>query len=167
MPEIIFSDTIVIFKKTEKIFFVNNFCGPELYIEISQITERNRNHRRKVWFKQIFAAQLFPNVHSGKSHVKKITALTFQQFVPTSHGKLRSLNQQLQVWVSQELDFAFRAAINMSYREIIAKRVTISFLSLTCLKTCFSLVNNNEYWQKRLTRKSLNFFFKRKNQTKN
>ena len=41
MPEIIFSDTIVIFKKTEKIFFVNNFCGPELYIEISQITEGN------------------------------------------------------------------------------------------------------------------------------
>ena len=37
MPEIIFSDTIAIFKKTEKIFFVNNFCGPELYIKFLKL----------------------------------------------------------------------------------------------------------------------------------
>ena len=39
----------------------------------------------------------------------------------------------------------------MSYREITAKRVTpISFLSLISLKTCFTLVNNNIYWQKKV-----------------
>ena len=39
----------------------------------------------------------------------------------------------------------------MSYSEITAKRVTpISFLSLISVKTCFTLVNNNIYWQKRL-----------------
>ena len=39
----------------------------------------------------------------------------------------------------------------MSYREITAKRVTpILFLSLIGLKTCYILVSNTIYWQKRL-----------------
>ena len=39
------------------------------------------------------------------------------------------------MWVFQEQEFAFRAAINISYEEIAAKRVTPISLSLISLKT--------------------------------
>ena len=43
--------------------------------------------------------------------------------------------------------FAFRAAINISYTEIAAKRITpISFFMFNKFENCFTLVGNNIYW---------------------
>ena len=54
----------------------------------------------------------------------------------SAHVKLRSLNQTLQVWVFQIQDFAFKGFINISYRQIAAKRAHLFlFLSLISLKT--------------------------------
>ena len=41
---------------------------------------------------QIIAASPSPDFHSGESYLKKITVFTFEQFVSTSHVKLRGLN---------------------------------------------------------------------------
>ena len=127
--------TIVHFKKTGKNIFVNNFCVPELQA-LKFLT------LKETIVAQICAAQAPPNFHSGKSYFEKITVFTFQQFVPTSHVKLRSLNQKLQVWVFQGQDFAFRAAIKISFREIAAKRVTAIFFSFyfNNFENCFTLV---------------------------
>ena len=125
-------------------FFVNNFHVHKLWT-LKFFTQE------KTMVMQISAASPSLNFHSGKSYVKKITVFTFQQFVPTFHVKLKSLYQKMQFSVFQGQDFAFRAAINMFCREITVKSVTlISFLTLISLKTCFTLVNNNIYWQKRL-----------------
>ena len=98
---------------------------------------------------QISAASPSPNFHSGKSYFKIV--FTFQQFVSTSHVKLRILNQKMQVWVFQGQDFAFRVAINISDREMAAKRVTpIYIFMFNKFRNCFTLVSNNIYWQKRL-----------------
>ena len=123
---------------------MNSFCVTEFYAT-------KFLKQKETMVTQIPAASPSPNFHSGKSYVKKITVFTFQQFVPTFHVKLKSLYQKMQFSVFQGQDFAFRAAINMFCREITAKSVTlISFLTLISLKTCFTLVNNNIYWQKRL-----------------
>ena len=46
-----------------------------------------------------------------------------------------------------EQGFAFWAAINISYREIAAKRVTpTSFFMFNKFENCFALVSNNIYW---------------------
>ena len=123
------SDTLVHFKKTHKNFFVNNFCVPELQT-FKFLT------LKETMVTQISTASPSPNFHSGKSYVKKITVFTFQQFVPNSHVKFKSLNVKLQVGLFQGQDFALRAVINISYRDVAAKRATpISFLSLLSLKT--------------------------------
>ena len=84
---------------------------------------------------QISAALPSPNFHSGKSYVKNISVY----FLPICINfpckiekfKLEVVHVGILGW-----DFAFRAAINISYREIAAKRVTpISFSSLISLKT--------------------------------
>ena len=140
------------FKKTQKKFFVNNFCVSELYT-LKFLTQE------ETMVTQISATSPSPGI-SGKSFVKKIAVFTFQQFVPTSHMKLRSLNEKLQVWVFQGQDFAFWASINMSYKEVAAIRVThISFLSLINLKICFTLVNSNIYCQKMLNQAFLMHVF--------
>ena len=97
---------------------------------------------------QVSAASPSPNFYSGKSYIKIV--FTFQQLVSTSHIKLRILNQKKQLWVFKGQDFAFRVAINISDREMAAKRVTpIYILCLINFET-FTLVSNNIYWQKRL-----------------
>ena len=90
---------------------------------------------------QISAASPSLNFHSGRVVLKKITVFTFQQFASTSHVKLRSFNYKLQVWVILGQDFAFRAAINISYRDIFM---------FNKFENCFTSVSNNIYWQKRL-----------------
>ena len=64
------SDTIVHFKKTEKKFFVNNFCVPELKKSKFLIQE-------ETMVTQISAAASSPNFDSRKSYFKKITVFTF------------------------------------------------------------------------------------------
>ena len=44
-----------------------------------------------------------------------MTVFTFQRCVLTSHVKLRSLNEKLQMWVFQGQDSAFKTTINISY----------------------------------------------------
>ena len=106
---------------------MNNFCVPELQT-LKFLTQKENI------VMQISAALPSADFHSGKSYVKKKTVFTFQQFVPNSHVKLKSLNWKLRVSLFQG-DFVFRAAINISYREITAKRVTsIYFLPLISLK---------------------------------
>ena len=73
------------FQENSKNVFVSNFCAPELYT-LKFLTQK------EAMVTQISAASSSPNFHSGKSYVKKITVCTFQQFMPTSHVKLRSLN---------------------------------------------------------------------------
>ena len=68
---------------------------------------------------QISAASSSPNSNSAKSHVKKIKH---------KNGKFEW--EVVRCRYSRD-NFAFRAAISISYREIAAKRVTfISVLSL-------------------------------------
>ena len=99
---------------------------------------------------QISAVSLSLKFYSGKSYVKKITVFTFQQFVSTSHVKLRSLNQKLQSWVFLGQVFAFRAANDIFTRKITAKRVTPTSFHFFSHLTSFTLVSNNIYCQKRL-----------------
>ena len=51
-------------KKTQKTFFVNNFCAPELWT-LKFVA------RKKIVVTQIVAASLFQNFHLRKSYVKK------------------------------------------------------------------------------------------------
>ena len=125
-------------------FFVNNFCVPELQI-LNFLTQKEN------MVMQISAASTSRNFHSGKSYVKKITVYTlnFYNFAKFTL-KLRSWNQKLLVWVFQGQGSAFGAAINISYRKITAKKVTIiSFLSLISLKTVLVL-STTRCRQKRL-----------------
>ena len=54
-------------KKTQKTFFVNNFCAPELWT-LKFVA------RKKIVVTQIVVASLFQNFHLRKSYVKKISA---------------------------------------------------------------------------------------------
>ena len=113
------------FQQNPQKLFMNNFCVSELQT-LKFLTQK------EAMVMEISATSPSPNVHAGKNvfFLKKITVFTFQQFVPTYHVKLRSLNLKLQVPVFQGQDFAFMADINICYRKITAKKVTpISFLS--------------------------------------
>ena len=52
-------------------FFVNDFCVPELYYTLKYLTQK------EAMVTQISAASPSSNFHSGKSSVKKITVFTF------------------------------------------------------------------------------------------
>ena len=54
------------FKKTQKKFFVNNFCAPKLKT-LKFLTQN------ETMVMQISAALSSPNFHSGKSYAKKIS----------------------------------------------------------------------------------------------
>ena len=107
----------------KKGFFANNFCVFELYT-LKFLTQK------ETMVTQIFAGSASEIFIQGKVMFKK-KLFTFQQFVSTCHVKLRRLNQKVQVWIFYGQDFAFRAAINISCKEITSKRVKpICFLCL-------------------------------------
>ena len=103
--------------------FVTNFCVSELQT-LQFLTQK------ETIVIQISAALPSLNFHSGKSYVEKITVFTFQQFMSTSHVKLRSLNQKLQVWV-----FCFQGSHQYIQQGNCSEKSNISFLSLISLKT--------------------------------
>ena len=116
-------------RKLKKCFLVNNFCVFELQT-LKFLTQKEN------MVMQMLAASPSPIFCYVRVMLKKITMFTFQKVVPNSPVKLKSLNQKLQLWVFQRQDFAFRAAINTSYRKITTKRLTfIYFLPLISLKT--------------------------------
>ena len=116
------------FQEKSKKVFMNNFCVPEL--QISRFLTQ-----KETMIIQIFAASPSPNFHSGKSYVKKIILFTFLAICANFQCKIQKFELEV-LWVFQGQDFGFRAASNISYSEIAAKRVTlISFLSLISLRT--------------------------------
>ena len=146
------------FQGNSKKKIVNNFCVLELQT-LKFLTQK------ETMVMQLSAASPSLNFHSGKSPVKKITVFTFKQFVPTYflcqytfHVKLRRLSQKLWVRVFQGKDFAFMAAINISCREIAAKKHFFFFI-FNKLENCFTSLNNNVYWQRSLNQEFLMYVF--------
>ena len=116
------------FQENSNTVCVNKFCvlEPQTMKFLTQ---------KEPMITQIFAALPSPNFNSGKSYFKRITMFTFQQFVTTFRKKLRSFSK-----IFRYRYFRDRILLSgqplLSYREIVAKRVTpISFLSLISLKT--------------------------------
>ena len=116
------------FQENSKTVFVNKFCVLELQA-MKFLTQK------EPMITQILAASPSPNFNSRKSYFKRRTMFTFQQFVTTFLKKLKSFSKICKCGYFRDRILLSGQPL-LSYREIVAKRVTpISFLSLISLKT--------------------------------
>ena len=120
--------------------FVNNFCVSKLYTLKFLTLKKNYGYAN-------ICCIVFNTFSFRDQLCLKITVFTFQQFTPTYLLKLRSLNQNLQVWLFLGQNFTFRAAINISYKIAINNSTAYLFFIFNKFENLFYF--HKIYWQKR------------------